>query len=301
MITAPTREGSSSMEQRLVEQTLVKKYLLGDLDVAEQERIEQRLLTDKEFIEEVSITRTELVDEYVSGNLSARERQSFEKHFLSTPKRFQKLQIARALDRHLENRTRHIAAMATGTPRVPSLHHTRQVRVILSFAAGVALLVAGYVVWEAIKHKGSNDRLIEAQKQRVILENELVKLNHQTTNSAQATLAMLPLTLKPILVREAGENRSVAIPQSPSLIELQLELPTDKYQSYRASLQTDEDVELATVDDLKTKALNNGKVVILRLPTWLIGPGGYQIKLRGILMTGQQEDVGLYPFQITSK
>jgi hypothetical protein len=289
------------MEQRLVQQTLVKKYLLGDLDEGEQERIELRLLTDKEFIEEVSITQTDLVDEYVSGNLSARERQSFEKHFLSTPKRFQKLRIARALDRHLETHTRSIAATAIRTPRVPILHPSRRVKVLLSLAAGVVLLIAGHVVREAITHKRSNDRVIEAQKQRVILEKELVKLNHQTTNSAPAALAMLPLTLKPILVREVGENRSVAIPQSPSLIELQLELPTDEYQSYQASLQTNEDVELAAVDGLKAKTLDNGKVVILRLPAWLVGPGGYQIKLRGVLMTGQHEDVGLYPFQITSK
>jgi hypothetical protein len=289
------------MEQHRVEQTLIRKYLLGDLDEREQENLEQHLLTDEEFIEEVSITQTELVDEYVSDSLSVAERQSFEKHFLSTPRRFQKLQIARALDRHLEDRARQVSALPIRAPHVPILLRPPRVKIVLAVGAVIALLIGGYVVSEVIKHRSSNNKVTEEQKQRVILKTELANLNHPTTNSAQPGLAVIPLNLKPILVREAGENRSVAVPQSPSLIGLQLELPADTYQSYRASLQTNDDVELAIIDDLKATAQNDGKVVNLRLPTWLIGSGDYQIKLRGVLKSGQPEDIGRYPFQITRK
>lgn len=287
------------MEQERVQQSLIRKYLLRDLDEKDQEKIEQRLLTDEEFIEEVSIAQSELIDEYVANALSAAERQIFEKHFPSTPRRLQELQIARALDRHLEEHARQ-QALPASVPHLP-IHSQRNVRIILSLAAVAALFLVGYVVSEVMKRRTSNDKVIEAQKRRVILESELADLNHPATSSPRSNLAVLPLTLKPILVREAGEIRDVAVPGGPSLVALQLELPADSYPGYRASLQTNDDVELATVNDLKAMTLNNSKVVILKLPTWLVEPGDYQVRLRGVLTPGQQEDVGLYPFRITRK
>jgi hypothetical protein len=288
------------MEQERLEQTLIRKYLLRYLNEKDQENLEQRLLTDEQFLEEVSIAQSELVDEYVSDGLSAADRQNFEKHFLSTPRRFQKLQMARSLDRYLEERAGSLPALTTTAPHFP-LPTRQSLTIIVSLAAVVALLIGGYVVSEIIKRRNSNDKIIEAQKRRAALESELADLNHPTSNSPQGNLAVLPLTLKPILVREAGEIRNVDVSQSRSLIALQLELPADTYQSYQASLQTNDDVELAAINELKAMTLNNGKVVMVRLPAWLIEPGDYQIRLRGVLSAGQQEDVGLFPFRITKK
>ncbi|HXI24478.1 MAG TPA: hypothetical protein VNG71_11495 [Pyrinomonadaceae bacterium] len=287
------------MEQQRLEQALIRKYLLKDLDENGQENLEQRLLTDEEFLEEVSIAQSELVDEYLSDSLSAAERQNFEKHFLSTPRRLQKLQMARSLDRYLEERAGPLSTSATTAPHFP-IPTRRNLTIVLSLAAVVALLMGGYVVTEVIKRRISNDKIIEAQKRRAALESELADLNHSTNGSPQGNLAVLPLTLKPILVREAGEIRNVDVFQSRSLIVLQLELTADTYESYQASLQTNDDVELAAVYDLKTMTLSNGKLLMLKLPAWLIEPGDYQVRLRGVL-SGQQEDVGLFPFRITRK
>jgi hypothetical protein len=100
------------------------------------------------------------------------------------------------------------------------------------------------------------------------------------------------------LVRDLSEKRSLVIPKDPSIFELRLELPNDKFETYRASLQTDEGVELAVIDAL-TARLSRG-VVVLDLPSWLMRPGSYQIKLTGILSSGEYEDVSVYPFEITN-
>src|SRR5437667_4006190 len=83
----------------------IKKYLLGQLAGADLEEIEQRVLTDDEFYEEVQLIEDELVDEYVNAELSANERRLFEKNFLADPESRNKLRLGRALDRHLSDQT----------------------------------------------------------------------------------------------------------------------------------------------------------------------------------------------------
>ena len=287
------------MAQQFFDDARVRKYLLGLLSEEGQQEIETLLLTDKEFSEKLSLARTEMVDDYVAANLSAKEREEFEKHFLSTPEHFQMVEIARALDQHLENRSRDFAVIDSAASKIPTPYYIRHLKAIISLTAGAILLVTGYAVWEIVKHKPPNNRLNEAQEQRAILENELVKLNRPATGSSQTELAVIPLNLKPILVRDIGENRSVAISKDRSIFELRLELPNDKSRSYRTSLQTGEGVELAVTDGLMAKT-GNGQVVVLDLPSWLMRPGSYQIKLTGISPSGSYEDIGLYSFEITN-
>jgi hypothetical protein len=286
------------MEQPIFDDPLKRKYLLGDISHEEQERIEQRLLTEQEFSEELSMTRAEMVDDYVAGNLSAKEKEEFEKHFLSTPEHVQITEIGRALDKRLEDRSRDLTI--TGSSASPP-YYVRHLNAIISLTACAVLVVAAYVVWVLVKRSQPNSGVNEAQEQRVILENELAKLNHPAAGSAQTTFAVVSLNLKPILVRDIGENRSVVIPKNPTIVRLRLELPVDKYQSYRASLQTDEGVDLGAIDGLRTATVNNGKAVVLDLPSWLMRPGSYQIKLTGVLTSGHSEDITQYPFEATNQ
>src|SRR3989442_7997894 len=88
----------------------IKKYLLGQLAGEDLAEIEQRILTDEEFYEEVQIMEDELVDEYVNSELSADERRLFEKNFLADPESRNKLRLGRALDRHLSSQPRQFAS-----------------------------------------------------------------------------------------------------------------------------------------------------------------------------------------------
>jgi len=285
------------MEQPILDDAILRKYLLGDIPQEEQTRIEQRLLIDADFGEELSMTRTEMIDDYVADNLSSKEKEEFEKHFLSTPEHVQMIEIGRALNKRLEDLSR---GSAIANSSVPGSYYIRHRNAIISLTACAILLVGAYVAWELVNHRRPNNEATEAQRQRAILENELVKLNHSATGSAQTPFPVVSLNLRPILVRDIGENRSVVIPENPSIVRLRLELPVDKYQSYRASLQTDEGVDLGAIDGLG-ETLNSGKVVVLDLPSWLLRPGSYQIKLTGVLTSGQSEDITQYPFEFTNQ
>jgi hypothetical protein len=74
---------------------MIREYLLGQLSDEEQQRIEERLIADKDFFEQVMIEETELIDDYLAGALV--ERESFINHFLSTPQQLQKVRTAAAL------------------------------------------------------------------------------------------------------------------------------------------------------------------------------------------------------------
>ena len=79
----------------------LRQYLLGDLTEEARRRVEQRLLTEPDFLEELLAGEEELVDEYAGDELSGDERLKFERHFLCTTERRQQLSFARALSRYV--------------------------------------------------------------------------------------------------------------------------------------------------------------------------------------------------------
>jgi anti-sigma factor RsiW len=89
------------MRLRAEDQSELRRYLLGDLAGAARERVERRLLTEPDFLEELLVGEEELIDEYVGGQTSAGDRLKFERHFLSTPERRRQLGFARALSRYV--------------------------------------------------------------------------------------------------------------------------------------------------------------------------------------------------------
>ena len=138
-------------------QNEVRRYLLGELEEADQERIELRLLTDPSFGEEFDTVVDELTDQYVRNELPADERKRAEKHFLNTPQRQRKVEFATELLSHADaergeraERTQvaSVRPIVATTPslldqlrafwRKPSLAHG-------ALAAAVLLVVAGLV------------------------------------------------------------------------------------------------------------------------------------------------------------
>src|SRR5947209_19278956 len=81
----------------------LRQYLLGDLIGEAQRRVEERLLTEPDFLEELLLGEEELVDDYVGDGLSGDERLKFERHFLSTPERRRQFGFALALDRYVSD------------------------------------------------------------------------------------------------------------------------------------------------------------------------------------------------------
>src|SRR5437868_12880968 len=87
-----TQRNSSSKEE-------IKKYLFHELTPGEQEKIEERMFEDNDFLYEVLDVENELVDLYVLGKFEGDELARFEKSLRSSPGRREKAATAAALQR----------------------------------------------------------------------------------------------------------------------------------------------------------------------------------------------------------
>lgn len=90
------------MEQAVLNETVMRKYLLGELPEEEREQIEKNILTDDGFFQNLltleDAVEDELIDDYFNGNLTDREKKEFERIFLSTHERREKLALVRDLN-----------------------------------------------------------------------------------------------------------------------------------------------------------------------------------------------------------
>jgi len=73
------------------------QYLLGGLSERKAEQFDQLSITDDEFASRLSVVENNLVDAYVHDELSGETLQRFQSYYLSTPKRREKVKVARIL------------------------------------------------------------------------------------------------------------------------------------------------------------------------------------------------------------
>jgi hypothetical protein len=275
---------------------LLRKYLLHDLGETEQEHIELRLLSDKEFTRCLAVTQDDLIDDYVAGRLSDREIEMFKQHYVTTPERLQRLNFGIAFDRYVSER---IPVHRSDTfDRLFAFARTHPLKtatavVVLLFIFGVVL----FIPFRVNQHQIAQN-----------LQQEFARLNvRQETDSRPLSVLKLSsgdaraLMLRHNLVRGDDEERSVELTSTVTLLRLVLEAPSGAYKTYQAMLQTAEGKDLASVSDLKARSEEGAQFVIVNIPARLITRGDYQLKLMGISEGGRVSDVGLYPFRVTTR
>jgi hypothetical protein len=267
------------------EQETIRQYLLGQLLQEDSARLEERLLMDGGFYDELLIAEDELIDLYLRDKFSATERQSFEMHFLSAPERKQKLRFARALHKYVGLAAESIEEQKpedalTKTRRVAKLPPTKNFfwflpftnrTVSYSFAAAI-LLVIGGVSW-------------------------LVFNNWRHSPPVQSG-NVLTVVLMPGVTRDSGTTPTVRIPPGTAAVQLQLALGASQYQSFRAELLTSEHVSILVRQDLKSETQGREKFITLRLSPAILKRDDYQVKLSEQLPDGSYEDTGRYSFRV---
>jgi hypothetical protein len=267
------------MENRKDQEGLIRRYLLGLLEQDEQRQLEERLLSDTEYFEELLVAEDELVDEYIEGALSEGEREKFEHYFLATPERQRKLSFARALKNHItfvgvtepspaSDKKRGLVFWDRLTPA--ALFPKKPIR---GFSLAAVLIIVLGISWLIVKELGLQNRA------------------GQGSNAIAVSLA-------PGRLRGTGETKRVVIAPDVSTVRLQLELAADQYQSYQAVVQTDEGSEVFASDKLKPEAAESERIVAFDLPASLLRSGDFQVKLRGLSDGGNLEDVGNYYFRV---
>lgn len=141
------------MEKNLDGQNDVKEYLLGTLDdSAKMRQIEERLMLDDNFEDELSVVEDELIEKYLDDELAGSERQQFESFFLhADPERKQRIRLSQNLRKYAaaDTKPKASARLAGVRVRVPSSGWRAYFSLPALRFAALALVVigVGYGVW----------------------------------------------------------------------------------------------------------------------------------------------------------
>jgi hypothetical protein len=161
------------MKQDLVQETELKRYLLGELSLEEQVLVEQRLFLDNDYAEFAQAVEDDLIDEYVHDDLAPSERERFESNFLDQPEHRGDLRIAEALEKYLASDKPVNPSFTTNTT-----HKDERTQFLpLSFKRGPAawfalaatlLIVISVATWIAIQsaRRQRRQQPLQAQESR---------------------------------------------------------------------------------------------------------------------------------------
>jgi hypothetical protein len=240
----------------------IRDYLLGRLPVERLQVVEEKILTDDEFHQEVEISEEELLDDYVRGALTPEERRLFETNFLAISLRRQKLKFAEALGKKLR--------LAAQVPPHSTLRRsTSPYRYALaaSLALAAVLGVMNYRASEAAQQERSHVASLKKQ-----LEEARQEAANLLPNS------VLQAELSPRGSR-GGPQPELIVSEKVSAVRFVLAVPPNIQGAVNAELLNDAgQTILSQHGNLITQAKDHSFVTVMVESTYL-KPGNYFLRV----------------------
>jgi hypothetical protein len=184
-----------------------RRYLLGQADEEEAERLEREYLGSQEAADRLADAEQDLIEDYLDGRLAAPDREQLERHYLASPAHRTRVELARHLRRAAAAaRTEaHGASVRTG-----SLPYGR-----LALAAGLLLAIGA--AWFSTNRPA----IAPPVNQPAVTTREPAP---SVPESAPVPAPrMFAMSLSPAGTRSAGESPSLRVPGGTDVILLRLE------------------------------------------------------------------------------
>jgi hypothetical protein len=276
------------------EQYLIRQYLLGELDESEREQVEQRVITDPDYKEEVLITEEELLEEFVNGTLSGPELESFTRMYSSSPAQWRKVKIAQALNKYAID---HSALVQPSTSQKSwarslfALFRTKNRFNQYSLAGLIIVLAVGgavLVYW------------LMSREARATYE-ALLKLNQPDSEILQPDSSVAAVSLPPLLFRGTGEPRAVTITKETRTVQLRLPDPSAGTHLFQATLKDSGAAEVFRLEDLRARQINQNFMLVLQIPAQMLTPQNYQLEISEKNPDGNYEIPATYPIHVEAR
>ena len=113
----------------------------------------------------------------------------------------------------------------------------------------------------------------------------------------QHSSQVIAVTLMPGSMRSEGVTQRVRVPPKGTDLKLELQLTNPSFHNYKSQLFR-ENESLQTADKLKMEAKGDQHIVPFTIAGDMLSPGDYQVKLSGVLDTGQDEFIDNYSFRV---
>jgi hypothetical protein len=244
---------------------VTRRYLLGQLTEDEQQKLEERLLSEDDFFQEVELTKDELAQEYASGELTGKERRWLQENFLASPEGKQKHEFAKTFDEYVRNHRAQPVKRVSLIERLRTLWNT-QPQLISAVSTAAVLVIAVGIYW-----------IIPTSTPRSMAQ--LTVINRQGTRSTDSGSGLPSVKLK-----EDALQLKLMLPQAATL-----------GSAYRVELLGDDNVT-KTFD---TRAQETQSITV-EIPAAQLPRGQYVATLSSIDANGNPQQIpGIsYPFKI---
>lgn len=296
--------------------------------MGEQERaeVEDRLLSDTDFYEQMLVAEGDLTDAYVRGDLSTSDRERFEKSYFVSPHRRWRIQFARGLADSATNIYRHeseksrLPVAPQGEGWFTSLFASRPA---LRYAlAAAVLVVVGVAAWFAVERMGapierqravtergaspqpghSDGPFASGQEESVVAAKESgspTPGRNQTParDGAPERSVVATITLMPGALRDSAPGPNLFVPRAATFLRVHLQLEEDEYGSYQAVVSTPEGRKVWAGPAPKDRQ-KDAHFVTLTIPSASLDRGDYIIELAGAA-GGRSQPAAQYSFRVT--
>ena len=255
----------------------IRQYLLGSLSQGALRRVEERLLAEEDFLEELTLAEEELMDDYVAGRLSADERTEFERHFLSTDERRRQLRFAQTLSRYASAHAEKAAGTAGARRPAPMIRPAWGERFRAFWAGPQWALRFGLALGA------------------VALIACALWLARPSAPPPPRTFVALTLTAGAGDRAEGGASARVALPLRADALRVTLTLPAGvpPAAKYRAELLGKEGRP-----ETFEAAGQGGHSVSVVIPEARLARGQYALRLLAVEENGTERRVGSYLFDV---
>ncbi len=313
----------------------VRQYLLGELSEPEQATIETEYFANKERFEEISALENDLIDDYVRGSLSAHERKQFERHYLSSPEKLRRVQFAASMLSSLYSvpagagtkdwlpestplgPRRRFAALFGGRRLTPSPLQASFALILI-----VAVVLLGLECLRLKRALTTSRQTLASQRQREQeLEHQLAEQRDSSDQLAKdldalrsqqakepnnpADNKLSPIvaafTLRSGLIRGTNESQELLVPPGADVVQLRLDLVNLDFKKCSATLLTPEGSLLWKQADVRVRAYQNGRRLVIRVPRKVLPPGDYLLRVDGVNSSGESIEVSNYYFRIAEE
>jgi hypothetical protein len=265
----------------------MRNYLLGTLEVDRRAALEERILADSEFYEDLLVSEEELIDQYLGNNLSPSERQLFETHFLITAERQNNLRFGRLLRRYLDSPPAPVSSEEIPVAvRQTETHAPAQT--FLPVAAGMFGRTAAVAISAAVVAAVGIILLLCWVSNR--------KAQQHVVQKDSAPILSVPLT--PGTLRSGDvATQHVSVPPRGARVRLEMEVSNSSFHNYKSELLREND-RVQTENQLQAEKKGEQHIVPWTIGGDVLSPGDYQVRLSGVLDSGQDEFIDNYTFRV---
>lgn len=281
-------------------------YLLGTLSLEETERVDELGVADDEVASRLEAVETDLVEAYVAGRLQGAGLERFTSHYLSSPVRRARVELAAALKTRATRRATVPAARASGNSRF-----------LPRWALAAAALVAAVgMAYFAIENNRLRDQVSRSNAARVTEQHavEGLRADLERERSAQGSMrdeidrlrkaepsgrsSIQALVLMP-LRRGAGDVSTVSVSRDSGHLALSLRLEENTFPRYQATLR--DSATRQTVwrsASIAARSANANEMLAVEVPAALLRSANYTLELTGSRENDVVVFVSSYAFRV---